>query len=46
MVPEQVQCTMKVGVSTLGDAAGVNSTLDCEIGDAALGDVGRTLGVS
>jgi hypothetical protein len=45
VVQEQVQCTIEVGVSTLGDASRVNLTLGCGMGDAALGDVGRTLGV-
>jgi hypothetical protein len=35
---------MEVGASTLGDAARVNLTLGCMMGDATLGDVGRTLG--
>jgi hypothetical protein len=46
VVQEQVQCAMEVGVSTLGNAARVNLTLGCGMGDAALKDVGRTLGVS
>jgi hypothetical protein len=37
---------MEVGASTLGDAARVNMTLACRMGDATLGDAGRTLGVS
>jgi hypothetical protein len=37
---------MEFGFSTLGDAARVNSTLGCGRGDATLGDVGPTLGVS
>ncbi len=45
VVREQVQCAMEVGASTLGDAARVNLTLGCAIGDATLGDVGPTLGV-
>ncbi len=44
MVQEQVQCTMEVGASTLGDAARVNLALGCAMGDATLGDVGCTLG--
>ncbi len=44
MVQEQVRCTMEVGASTLGDAARVNLTLGCAMGDATLGDVGCTLG--
>ncbi len=35
---------MEVGASTLGDAARLNFTLGCAMGDATLGDVGRTLG--
>jgi hypothetical protein len=31
---------MEVGASTLGDAARVNSTVGCTIGDATHGDVG------
>ncbi len=46
VVRELVQCTMEVGASTLGDAVRVNMTLGCGMGDATLGDVGRTLGVS
>ncbi len=46
MVQEQVRCAIEVGASTLGDAARVNLTLGCRMGDAPLGDVGRTLGVS
>ncbi len=34
---------MEVGASTLGDAARVTLTLGCAMGDATLGDVGRTL---
>ncbi len=45
VVREQVQCAMEVGASTLGDAARVNLTLGCRMGDATLGDVGRILGV-
>jgi hypothetical protein len=45
VVQEQVRCAMEVGVSTLGDAARVNLTLGCRMGDATLGDVERTLGV-
>ncbi len=45
MVREQVRCAIEVGVSTLGDAVRVNSTLGCGMSDAALGDVGCTLGV-
>jgi hypothetical protein len=41
-----VQCAMETGVSTLGDATRVNLTLGCRMGDATLGDVGRTLRVS
>ncbi len=37
---------MEVGASTLGDAVRVNLTLGCAMGDATLGDVGRTLGAS
>jgi hypothetical protein len=37
---------MEFGFSTLGDAARVNLILGCRMGDATLGDVGRTLGVS
>jgi hypothetical protein len=44
VVQEQVQCTMEVGASTLGDAARVNLTLGCTMSDATLGDVGCTLG--
>jgi hypothetical protein len=43
VVQEQVQCAMDVGASTLGDAARVNLTVDCAMGDATLGDVGCTL---
>jgi hypothetical protein len=43
MAQEQVQCAMEAGASTLGDAARVYLTLGCGMGDAALGDVGRTL---
>jgi hypothetical protein len=35
---------MEVGTSTLGVAARMNSTFSCAMGDATLGDVGRTLG--
>jgi hypothetical protein len=45
VVRERVRCTIEVGASTLGDAARVNLTLGCGMGDATLGDVGRTLGV-
>jgi hypothetical protein len=41
-----VSSGMEVVASTLGDAARVNLTLGCGIGDATLGDEGRTLGVS
>ncbi len=44
VVQEQVQCAMEVGASTLEDVARVNLTLGCGMGDAALGDVGCTLG--
>jgi hypothetical protein len=44
VVREQVQCTMGVGASTLGDAARVNLTLGCVMGDATRGYVGCTLG--
>ena len=37
---------MEVGFLTLGDAARVNLTLGCGMGDATLGDVGCTLGAS
>jgi hypothetical protein len=37
---------MEFGFSTLGDAARVNLTLGCGMGDATLGDVGRNCGVS
>ena len=37
---------MEVGASTLGDAARVNLTVGCAMGDATLGDVGRNCGVS
>ncbi len=43
-VQEPVLCAMEVGAATLGDAAGVNLTLGCAVGDATLGDVERTLG--
>jgi hypothetical protein len=46
VVRERVRCTMEFGFSTLGDAARVNLTLGHEMGDATLGGVGRTLGVS
>ncbi len=46
VVREQVQCTMEVGASTLGDAARVNLILGWGMGDATLRDVGHTLGVS
>jgi hypothetical protein len=46
VVQEQVRCAMEFGYSTFGDAARVNLTLGCGRGDATLGDVGRTLGVS
>jgi hypothetical protein len=36
---------MEFGFFTLGDAARVNLTLGCMMGDATLGDVGRTLGM-
>ncbi len=45
VVREQVRCTMEVGASTLGDAARVNLTVGCTMGDATLGDAGGTLGV-
>jgi hypothetical protein len=32
---------MEVGYSTLGDAARVNLTFGCGMGDATLGDMGR-----
>jgi hypothetical protein len=35
-----------IWVFTLGDAARVNLTLGCGMGDATLGDAGHTLGVS
>jgi hypothetical protein len=35
---------MEVGASTLGDVVRANLTLGCAMGDATLGDVGRTLG--
>jgi hypothetical protein len=35
---------MKMGASTLGDAAKVNLTLGCGMVDATLEDVGHTLG--
>jgi hypothetical protein len=34
---------MEVRASTLGDVARVNLTVGCAMGDATLGDVGRTL---
>ncbi len=43
IMQEQVQCAMEVGVSTLRDAARVNLTLGCAMGDTIFGDVGRTL---
>ena len=43
VVQEQVQCAMEVGASTLGDAARVNLTLGCVMGDANLGDRGSPL---
>jgi hypothetical protein len=43
-VRERVRCAMEVGACTLGDAARVNSTVGCAMGDATLGDVGHTLG--
>jgi hypothetical protein len=43
VVQEQVDVQLEVGAPTLGDAARVNSTLGCAIGDATLGDVGCTL---
>jgi hypothetical protein len=46
VVQEQVQCAIEVEASTLGDAARVNSTVGCTMGDATLGDVGCTLGAS
>ncbi len=46
VVQEKVQCAMGVGACTLGDAARVNLALGCAMGDAILGDVGRTLGAS
>ncbi len=46
VVREQVQCSMEVGASTLGDAARVNLTLGCAMVDATLGDVGHILGAS
>jgi hypothetical protein len=45
VVQERVQCTMEFGFFTLRDAARVNLTLGCRMGDATLGDVGHTLGV-
>ncbi len=44
MVQEQLQCAMEVGASTLGDAARVNLTVGCAMGDATFGNVRRTLG--
>jgi hypothetical protein len=35
---------LEVGAPTFGDAARVNSTLGCAMGDATLGDMGCTLG--
>jgi hypothetical protein len=46
VMQEQVQCTMGVGASTLGDVARVNLTAGCAMGDATLGDVGCTFGAS
>ena len=46
VVQEQVRCAMEVGASTLGDVVRVNLTLGCGMGDAALGDVRCTIGVS
>ncbi len=46
VVQEQVQCTIKVRASTLGDAVRVNLTFGCTMGDATLGDVGCTFGAS
>ncbi len=46
VVREQVQCAIEVEASTIGDAARVNFTLGCGMGDATLGDVEHTLGVS
>jgi hypothetical protein len=45
-VREQVRCAMEVGASTLGVAVRVNLSFGCTMGDATLGDVGRTLGAS
>jgi hypothetical protein len=46
VVRERFQCAMEFGFSTFRDAARVNLTLGCGMGDATLGDVGPTLGVS
>jgi hypothetical protein len=36
VVHKQVQCVMEVGASTLEDAARVNLTLGCAMGDATI----------
>jgi hypothetical protein len=43
VVQEKVQCTMKVGASTLRVVMRVILTFGCTMGDATLRDVGRTL---
>jgi hypothetical protein len=44
VVQERVRCAMEVGASTFGDAARVNLTVGCAMGDTTLGDVLHTLG--
>jgi hypothetical protein len=46
VVQEQVRCAMEFGFSTLGDAARVNLTFGCGMGDATLVDVRCNCGVS
>jgi hypothetical protein len=46
VVGERVRCAMEVGAFTLRDAARVNLTVGCAMGDAPLGDVGCTLGAT
>jgi hypothetical protein len=43
-VQEQVLCAMEVGAPTLGIGVRMNLTFGCMMGDATLGNVGRTLG--
>ncbi len=45
-VQNHVRCAMEVGASTHGVVPRMNLIFGCAMGDATLGDVGRTLGGS